>query len=106
MQPQSLTGVMPEFQTLLERSGLAPMALAGRVLLPIVQGGMGIGVSAHKLAGAVAALGGVGTISAVDLRRHHPDLMACTQGLAARSDCDDATRATIDQANREALRRE
>ena len=35
---------------------------------PIVQGGMGVGVSAHRLAGTVAALGGVGTISSVDLR--------------------------------------
>lgn len=44
-------------------------------LLPIVQGGMGIGISAHRLAGTVASFGAVGTISSVDLRRHHPDLM-------------------------------
>ncbi len=45
---------------------------------PLVQGGMGVGVSAHRLAGAVAREGCVGTISSVDLRRHHPDLMrAC-----------------------------
>lgn len=49
-------------------------------LLPVVQGGMGVGVSAHKLAGTVASLGGMGTISSVDLRRHHPDLMqSCEQ---------------------------
>lgn len=47
--------------------------------LPIVQGGMGVGVSAHRLAGSVANIGAVGTISAVDLRRHHPDLMAQTK---------------------------
>ena len=63
---------------LLSRSGLKPLRVAGRWLLPIVQGGMGVGVSAHKLAGSVAALGGVGTISSVDLRRHHPDLAAIT----------------------------
>ena len=40
---------------------------------------MGIGVSAHRLAGAVAAWQGVGTLSAVDLRRHHPDLMERTK---------------------------
>src|SRR5512139_3948125 len=97
----------PAMAPLLLQGGLAPMALAGRRLLPIVQGGMGIGVSAHRLAGAVAALGGVGTISSVDLRRHHPDLMARTQGLAARPAAyDDDTRTTIDEANREALRRE
>ena len=45
---------------------------------PLVQGGMGVGVSAHRLAAAVAREGCVGTISSVDLRRHHPDLMrAC-----------------------------
>jgi nitronate monooxygenase len=70
---------------LLAASGLQPLHLAGRRLLPIVQGGMGVGVSAHRLAGSVAALGGVGTlVSSVDLRRHHPDLMARTQHLPQR----------------------
>lgn len=36
---------------------------------------MGIGISAHRLAGSVAALGALGTISSVDLRHHHPDLL-------------------------------
>jgi Dioxygenases related to 2-nitropropane dioxygenase len=36
---------------------------------------MGVGVSAHRLAGAVARAGGAGTIASVDLRHHHPDLM-------------------------------
>ena len=99
-------GIAPDLRTLLERSGLAPLRLAGRTLLPIVQGGMGIGVSAHRLAGSVAALGGVGTLSSVDLRRHHPDLMERTQGLAARRGCDAESRALIDDANREALARE
>ena len=53
--------------------------IRGKSLLPIVQGGMGIGISAHRLAGSVAKLGAVGTISCVDLRRHHPDLMAQTK---------------------------
>jgi nitronate monooxygenase len=44
-------------------------------LVPIVQGGMGVGISAHRLAGSVARLGALGTISSVDLRRHHVDLM-------------------------------
>jgi nitronate monooxygenase len=104
--PLHLPHIHPELAPLLMRCGLTPLVLAGRSLLPIVQGGMGIGVSAHKLAGAVAALGGVGTISSVDLRRHHPDLMERTQGLAARAGCDDATREVIDAANLEALARE
>jgi nitronate monooxygenase len=82
------------------------MQLAGRTLLPIVQGGMGVGVSAHRLAGAVAALGGVGTISSVDLRRHHPDLMERTQGLASSHLPDAEIKAQIDAANLEALERE
>lgn len=52
--------------------------LKGRSLLPIVQGGMGVGVSAHRLAGSVASLGAMGTISSVDQRRHHADLMEQT----------------------------
>ncbi len=49
--------------------------LKGKELLPIVQGGMGVGVSAHHLAGTVAGENAVGTIASIDLRRHHPDLM-------------------------------
>ena len=86
----------------LARSGLRPLMLAGRSLLPIVQGGMGIGVSAHRLAGSVAALGGVGTLSSVDLRRHHADLMEATGHLEA----GDAAKTAINAANLEALRRE
>lgn len=54
------------------------LKLKDKSLLPIVQGGMGVGISAHRLAGNVAALGALGTISSVDLRRHHADLMAQT----------------------------
>ncbi|MEO8081215.1 MAG: nitronate monooxygenase family protein [Caldimonas sp.] len=76
--------------------------MAGRTLLPIVQGGMGVGVSAHRLAGNVAAEGGVGTISSVDLRHHHPDLLERTR----RAGLGSAAKACIDAANLEALRRE
>ena len=72
--------------------------IRGRSLVPIVQGGMGVGVSAHRLAGNVARVGALGTISSVDLRRHHPDLMRETQH------CRD--RAIIDRANLVALDRE
>jgi nitronate monooxygenase len=89
-------------ELLMARCGLAPLKLAGRTLLPIVQGGMGIGVSAHRLAGTVASLGGLGTLSAVDLRRHHPDLMARTRGLGVGPEA----KACIDEANLEALDRE
>lgn len=51
------------------------LVIRGRSLLPIVQGGMGVGVSGHRLAGHVARLGAMGTLASVDLRRLHPDIM-------------------------------
>ena len=60
-------------------TALERLKVKGRSLLPIVQGGMGVGISAHRLAGTVASLGAFGTISSVDLRRHHPDLMEQTK---------------------------
>lgn len=81
---------------------LKPLILAGKTLLPVVQGGMGVGVSAGRLAGTVAGLGAMGTISSVDLRRRHPDLMAQTAHLTDEPDA----RQRIDTANLEALRRE
>ena len=86
----------------LQRSGLGALRLAGRNLLPIVQGGMGIGISGNRLAGSVAALGGVGTLSSVDLRRHHPDLMEQTRDLAP----GEAAKAGINAANLVAIDRE
>jgi nitronate monooxygenase len=78
---------------------LPPLVIRGRSLLPVVQGGMGVGVSAHRLAGTVASEGAVGTLSSVDLRRHHADLMAETGGR-----CLDQER--INAANLTALDRE
>jgi nitronate monooxygenase len=86
-------------------AGLQPLQLRGQAFLPVVQGGMGVGISAHRLAGSVAACGAVGTLSAVDLRRLHPDLMArCQRVLADAGPA--AAKPCIDDANREALRRE
>ena len=55
------------------------LELRGRKLLPIIQGGMGVGISAHSLAGAVAKEGAIGTIASVELRRLHPDIMEQTE---------------------------
>ncbi|MEG2935892.1 MAG: nitronate monooxygenase, partial [Clostridium sp.] len=41
--------------------------------LPIVQGGMGVGVSAHKLATAVTNAGGIGIISSAQIGYMEPD---------------------------------
>ena len=78
--------------------GFAPLKIRGRSVLPIVQGGMGVGISAHRLAGTVASLGAVGTISSVDLRHHHPDLLSRAEG------CTD--KASLDHLNLVALNRE
>ena len=85
-----------------QASGLSLLSIKGKVLLPIVQGGMGVGVSASKLASAVAKLGGMGTISSVDLRRLHPDLMQETAYLDKEPDA----KMRIDAANLTALDRE
>ena len=81
---------------------LPPLKLGGRLLRPIVQGGMGVGVSAHRLAGTVAAQNAVGTLASVDLRRHHRDLMERTTGIG----CGEPAKAAINAANLEALDRE
>jgi nitronate monooxygenase len=79
-------------------TSLPLLNIRGREVLPVIQGGMGVGISAHRLAGAVASAGAVGTIASVDLRRLHPDLM---QGLRK---CHDP--ALHSAANLEALDRE
>ena len=74
------------------------LRVRGRAVLPIVQGGMGVGVSAHRLAGSVAREGAVGTLSSIDLRRHHPDLMKLTE--------HSRDKTLIEQVNLVALGRE
>jgi len=98
----SMTAAAAALRSFARDSGLQALRLGGKSLIPVVQGGMGIGVSAGGLAGAVAALGAVGTISAVDLRRTHPDLMAQTGHLDKEPDA----KQRIDAANMEALNRE
>ncbi len=81
---------------------LPPLRIKGKALLPIVQGGMGVGVSAHRLAGSVAGLDAVGTIASVDLRRLHPDRMEQTARSRDRTQMKEA----INAANLVALERE
>jgi nitronate monooxygenase len=87
---------------LLEESGFAPLRLRGRRLLPIVQGGMGVGVSAHRLAGAVARQGALGTIASVDLRHHHDDLMAASRHVRDREVLDRLNLVALDREVRAA----
>ena len=96
-----MTTQVDENLSLLQAGMLKPLTLQGKTLLPIVQGGMGVGVSAHSLAGTVASCGGVGTIASVDLRHLHPDLQEKTHKLKG-----PGAKEIIDAANIEALRRE
>jgi len=82
----------------LPRFGIPHFEIKGKRLLPVVQGGMGVGVSAHHLAGAVAREGALGTIASIDLRHHHPDLME--RGRRCRD------KGTLDALNLIALDRE
>ena len=103
MDTAQRSNVSPEqWLALSDAAGLRPLRIRGKTLLPIVQGGMGVGVSACGLASAVARLGGMGTLSSVDLRRRHEDLMAQTQHLDKEPDA----RELIDTANLVALDRE
>jgi nitronate monooxygenase len=79
------------------------LMLRGRALLPIVQGGMGIGVSAHRLAGTVARAGGVGTIASIDLRHHHSDLLDATRHYHDRDALNGVNRIALDREIRAAL---
>lgn len=82
---------------------LSAWKLRDRPLLPIVQGGMGVGISAHRLAGSVAALGGLGTISSVDLRHHHPDLLERAGTSRDRKILDQLNLIALDREIRGAL---
>lgn len=53
-----------------------PLIIRGKELIPIVQGGMGVGISASSLSSAVARENGIGTIASVDLRHLHEDLLS------------------------------
>jgi nitronate monooxygenase len=84
-------------------SALPHWNLRSRSLLPIVQGGMGVGISAHRLAGAVARGGAMGTISSVDLRHHHPDLLEQATGCTVKGELDKINLIALDREVRMAL---
>ncbi len=84
-------------------SNLPLWKLKLRTLLPIVQGGMGVGISAHRLAGSVARLGALGTISSVDLRHHHPDLIERAKHCTDKDELDKLNVMALDREIRMAL---
>lgn len=55
-------------------SMLKPLVIGDLVVeKPIIQGGMGVGISLHRLAGSVAKAGGMGIISAAQIGFGEPD---------------------------------
>jgi len=80
-----------------------PLALRGHTLLPIVQGGMGVGVSAHGLAGSVARAGAMGTIASIDLRHHHADLMEQAKHCRDKDELNRLNLIALDREIRAAL---
>ncbi|GHD79789.1 NAD(P)H-dependent flavin oxidoreductase [Vogesella fluminis] len=83
----------------------SPLVIRGRSLLPIVQGGMGVGISAKQLAGAVAREGGVGTVASVDLRHLHEDLLADAANLEGQDGINRLNRIALDREVKGALQR-
>lgn len=77
------------------------MILGNKTLpLPILQGGMGVGVSLDGLAGEVARLGGMGTISAALCGLHEADFDRDPKGVSLRALGDQIRRAKERAAGR------
>jgi nitronate monooxygenase len=64
---------------------------------------MGIGVSAHRLAGSVARLGAMGTIASIDLRHHHADLLQRAKNCHDNDQLDELNLIALDREIRLAL---
>lgn len=55
---------------------MKPLVIGNKTAcIPVIQGGMGVGVSLSGLAGAVAGAGGVGVISAAQIGFQEPDFI-------------------------------
>lgn len=55
------------------------MSLENKIDIPLIQGGMGVGISLASLAGHVAKCGGIGTISAADIGYSRADFFETPQ---------------------------
>ena len=53
--------------------GLKPIVYNGREVWPLVEGGKGVAATNHASAGAWAAAGGIGTVSAVNADSYDPE---------------------------------
>lgn len=82
----------------------SPLVIRDHHLIPIVQGGMGVGISASSLSSAVARENGVGTIASVDLRHLHPDLLAQSLEHPTQEKYDILNRIALDREIKKALK--
>ncbi|WP_425423479.1 NAD(P)H-dependent flavin oxidoreductase [Stenoxybacter acetivorans] len=82
----------------------SPLTIRGKELIPIVQGGMGVGVSASGLSSAVARENGIGTIASVDLRHLHADLLAQSKENPTQEKYDILNRIALDREIQAALK--
>src|SRR4030095_2681346 len=53
--------------------GLQPILYGGREVWPLIEGGKGVSATTHASAGAWAAAGGIGTVSAVNADSYDPE---------------------------------
>ncbi len=53
--------------------GLSPIVYNGREVWPLIEGGKGVAATNHASAGAWAAAGGIGTVSAVNADSYDPE---------------------------------
>lgn len=81
----------------------APLRIKNRELLPIVQGGMGVGISASSLASAVARENAWGTIASIDLRHLHPDLLEESKKSKVESEYNRLNLIALDREIKQAL---
>ena len=69
--------------------------------IPVIQGGMGVGISLSGLAGAVAAAGGIGIISTAQIGFREPDL----PNIRRRRTCARSVQSCRRRAHREGRHR-
>lgn len=81
-----------------------PLRIKDHTLLPIVQGGMGVGISASRLSAAVARENALGTIASIDLRHLYPDLLEESKKLASQEHYDRLNRIALDREIQKALK--
>lgn len=61
--------------------------------VPVVQGGMGVGISLHRLASAVASEGGIGVIAAAMIGMREPDVAKDPEGANRRALAEEISKA-------------